>query len=125
MQNGWPAGSSKTRYRSGSGVGLECGLDGGPRGEQPGLGGIQVIDAQLDVGLLTEKTLEHFTMWSARPPACCAWSLAGRMALTERTTRRDIAKLRELGYAVESEPGPWGGYRLRAGSRLPVAGWRR
>lgn len=41
------------------------------------------------------------------------------MAVTDRTVRRDIAKLRELGYAIESEPGPWGGYRLRAGSRVP------
>lgn len=41
------------------------------------------------------------------------------MAVTERTVRRDIASLRELGYGVESDPGPWGGYRLGAGSRVP------
>ncbi|GAA3478113.1 hypothetical protein GCM10018966_026430 [Streptomyces yanii] len=33
--------------------------------------------------------------------------------------RRDIARLRELGYGVESDPAPWGGYRLRAGNRVP------
>ncbi|GGS18694.1 DeoR family transcriptional regulator [Streptomyces humidus] len=41
------------------------------------------------------------------------------MAVAERTVRRDVARLRELGYAVESDPGPWGGYRLRAGNRVP------
>lgn len=41
------------------------------------------------------------------------------MAVTDRTVRRDIARLRELGYGVESDPGPWGGYRLRAGIRVP------
>lgn len=41
------------------------------------------------------------------------------MAVTERTVRRDVARLRELGYGVESDPGPWGGYRLGAGSRVP------
>ncbi|GIH64912.1 helix-turn-helix transcriptional regulator [Microbispora siamensis] len=53
-----------------------------------------------------------------RPSWTCA-ELAQRTAVTERTVRRDIAKLRELGYAVESDPGPWGGYHLRAGSRVP------
>ncbi|CAM5721892.1 hypothetical protein STENM223S_01994 [Streptomyces tendae] len=33
--------------------------------------------------------------------------------------RRDVARLRELGYAVDSDLGPWGGYRLRPGTRTP------
>jgi predicted DNA-binding transcriptional regulator YafY len=41
------------------------------------------------------------------------------MAVTDRTVRRDIARLRELGYGVESDPGPWGGYRLGSGTRIP------
>lgn len=45
--------------------------------------------------------------------------LADRMEVTERTIRRDIAKLRELGYGVESDPGPWGGYRLVRGAKVP------
>ncbi|MYQ82402.1 MULTISPECIES: helix-turn-helix transcriptional regulator [unclassified Streptomyces] len=46
--------------------------------------------------------------------------LAERLYVTERTVRRDIANLRELGYAIDSDPGPWGGYRLSGGSsRLP------
>lgn len=43
------------------------------------------------------------------------------MEVTERTVRRDIARLRELGYGVDSEPGPWGGYRLTGGTQaLPL-----
>jgi predicted DNA-binding transcriptional regulator YafY len=45
--------------------------------------------------------------------------LAGRLGVTPRTLRRDIERLRELGYRVESVPGVAGGYRLEAGSALP------
>lgn len=45
--------------------------------------------------------------------------LAGQLGTTSRTIRRDITRLRELGYAVDAAPGPRGGYRLRAGSALP------
>ena len=39
--------------------------------------------------------------------------------MTPRTLRRDIAKLRSLGYPVHAEPGVAGGYRLGAGAALP------
>jgi predicted DNA-binding transcriptional regulator YafY len=45
--------------------------------------------------------------------------LAGRLGVTPRTLRRDIAKLRSLGYPVDAEPGVAGGYRLGAGAALP------
>ncbi|WP_309128393.1 WYL domain-containing protein [Microbacterium sp.] len=45
--------------------------------------------------------------------------LAARLGVTERTVRRDVDRLRELGYRVESTPGAAGGYRLEAGSALP------
>ncbi|MFF0156922.1 helix-turn-helix transcriptional regulator [Streptomyces sp. NPDC005263] len=64
------------------------------------------------------RLLRLVALLAARPSWTCA-ELAGRMTVTDRTVRRDIAKLRELGYAIESDPGPWGGYRLRAGSRVP------
>ncbi|WP_194421655.1 helix-turn-helix transcriptional regulator [Microbacterium abyssi] len=50
------------------------------------------------------------------------WSgaeLARRLAVTERTVRRDVDRLRDLGYRVESAPGLSGGYRLEAGSAVP------
>ncbi|WP_241238274.1 helix-turn-helix transcriptional regulator [Nocardioides pantholopis] len=45
--------------------------------------------------------------------------LAGRLEVSERTLRRDIDRLRGLGYAVDSVRGVAGGYQLRAGGSLP------
>ncbi|WP_354637466.1 helix-turn-helix transcriptional regulator [Kitasatospora camelliae] len=50
------------------------------------------------------------------------WSgddLADRLDVTARTVRRDIDRLRELGYPILTFKGPAGGYRLDAGSHLP------
>lgn len=45
--------------------------------------------------------------------------LAGRFEVEPRTIRRDIDKLRALGYPVHAARGVAGGYRLGAGARLP------
>jgi predicted DNA-binding transcriptional regulator YafY len=45
--------------------------------------------------------------------------LAERLGVDVRTVRRDIDKLRSLGYPVESAPGVAGGYRLGAGAEMP------
>ncbi|WP_137724168.1 helix-turn-helix transcriptional regulator [Prescottella subtropica] len=45
--------------------------------------------------------------------------LADRLGTTERTVRRDIDRLRELGYPVDATTGRHGGYRLAAGAHLP------
>lgn len=45
--------------------------------------------------------------------------LAARLGVTTRTVRRDIDRLRELGYPVRAIPGPQGGYALGAGTGLP------
>src|SRR5213592_4612279 len=45
--------------------------------------------------------------------------LADRLEVSGRTIRRDVERLRELGYPVESITGPAGGYRLRAGTAMP------
>ncbi|WP_183154684.1 YafY family protein [Streptomyces shenzhenensis] len=45
--------------------------------------------------------------------------LAERLAVSARTVRRDVDRLRELGYPIVASKGPDGGYRLGAGSRLP------
>ena len=45
--------------------------------------------------------------------------LAARLGITPRTVRRDVARLRSLGYPVEAEAGIGGGYRLGPGGRLP------
>jgi len=45
--------------------------------------------------------------------------LAVRLEVSRRTIRRDVERLRELGYPVESLTGPAGGYRLAAGTAMP------
>jgi predicted DNA-binding transcriptional regulator YafY len=45
--------------------------------------------------------------------------LADRLEVGPRTIRRDVDKLRSLGYPVEAAPGVAGGYRLGAGGELP------
>lgn len=45
--------------------------------------------------------------------------LAERLNVTSRTVRRDVDRLRELGYSITAVKGPDGGYRLAAGSELP------
>src|SRR5438270_7934381 len=45
--------------------------------------------------------------------------LGGRLGVGVRTIRRDVDRLRRLGYPVEAAPGVAGGYRLGAGAALP------
>jgi predicted DNA-binding transcriptional regulator YafY len=45
--------------------------------------------------------------------------LAVRLDVSPRTLRRDMDKLRSLGYPVDAVPGTAGGYRLGAGAALP------
>jgi predicted DNA-binding transcriptional regulator YafY len=50
------------------------------------------------------------------------WSgaqLADRMEVSARTLRRDVDRLRDMGYPVEARRGVDGGYQLAAGAALP------
>jgi predicted DNA-binding transcriptional regulator YafY len=50
------------------------------------------------------------------------WSgaeLAERLEVTDRTVRRDVERLRDLGYPVDGTTGTAGGYRLASGRNLP------
>ncbi|WP_067697979.1 helix-turn-helix transcriptional regulator [Nocardia jejuensis] len=47
------------------------------------------------------------------------WQLAERLDVSERTVRRDVERLRDLGYEIRAAKGPDGGYRLDAGAVTP------
>jgi len=52
-------------------------------------------------------------------PGATAGELAAGLGVTERAARRYVGILREAGIPVESARGPYGGYRLGRGTRLP------
>lgn len=56
--------------------------------------------------------LQTYKFWSGG-------ELAARLEISPRTLRRDVDRLRELGYPVDATPGAAGGYRLAAGAHLP------
>lgn len=64
------------------------------------------------------RLLRLLSLLQARPEWAGA-ELAARLEVTPRTVRRDVAKLRGLGYPVYAEPGAAGGYRLVAGTSMP------
>ncbi len=45
--------------------------------------------------------------------------LADRLGVSGRTIRRDVERLRDLGYPVDATTGPAGGYSLHAGTAMP------
>ena len=50
------------------------------------------------------------------------WSgeeLSDRLGVDVRTIRRDVDRLRELGYVIDASAGPGGGYRLGSGTATP------
>ena len=52
-------------------------------------------------------------------PGITAERLADMLGVSERAARRYVAILREAGIPIESVRGPYGGYRLGRGARLP------
>jgi predicted DNA-binding transcriptional regulator YafY len=64
------------------------------------------------------RLLRLLSLLEVRPDWAGA-DLAARLDVTPRTLRRDVQKLRSLGYPVYAAPGVAGGYRLGAGAALP------
>jgi predicted DNA-binding transcriptional regulator YafY len=50
--------------------------------------------------------------WSGR-------ELASRLGVDRRTVRRDVGRLRDLGYTVRASAGVGGGYEFGAGASMP------
>jgi len=67
----------------------------------------------------TAARLLHLLSLLQRRPDWSGRQLADQLAVTTRTVRRDVDRLRNLGYPVESNPGAGGGYRLGVGAALP------
>lgn len=66
----------------------------------------------------TARTLRLLSLLQARR----FWpgsELAERLAVSRRTLRRDVGRLRELGYPVDATPGAAGGYQLATGGDVP------
>jgi predicted DNA-binding transcriptional regulator YafY len=66
----------------------------------------------------TARALRALDILQARP-GVTASELAERLGVTERAARRYVAILREADIPVQSTRGPYGGYRLGTGLRLP------
>jgi predicted DNA-binding transcriptional regulator YafY len=66
----------------------------------------------------TARALRVIEILQARP-GVTADELAAGLGVTERAARRYVGILREAGIPVESARGPYGGYRLGRGTRLP------
>ena len=64
------------------------------------------------------RLLRLLSLLQARPE-WAGGDLADRLGVTARTVRRDVARLRSLGYPVHAAAGVAGGYRLGAGASLP------
>jgi predicted DNA-binding transcriptional regulator YafY len=64
------------------------------------------------------RLLELLGLLQSRP-VLTGPELVTRLRVTDRTLRKDIARLRELGYPVDAVRGPGGGYRLGTGGQLP------
>jgi predicted DNA-binding transcriptional regulator YafY len=66
----------------------------------------------------TERVLRLLALLQLRP-SWTASSLAAELGVTDRSVRRDVERLRALGYPVVATAGVGGGYQLGAGTRLP------
>ena len=54
-----------------------------------------------------------------RRPAWSGPELSAALGVDARTVRRDVERLRNLGYQVDASPGTGGGYRLGVGAQVP------
>ena len=78
---------------------------------------VRMVDETAGVLDTSARLLRLLSLLQTRPD----WSgpeLADRLGVTTRTVRRDVTRLRDLGYPVMAAPGPFGGYQLGSGGRF-------
>lgn len=76
------------------------------------------IESWREMSTTTARILQLLSLLQTRR----AWTgpeLMTRLEVSERTLRRDIERLRDLGYQVRATTGPTGGYQLEAGADIP------
>ncbi|NIH77828.1 helix-turn-helix transcriptional regulator [Amycolatopsis viridis] len=72
----------------------------------------------MSVEATTERVLRLLALLQRRPSWTAA-ELAAELGVTDRCVRRDVERLRAVGYPVHATAGVGGGYQLGAGTRLP------
>ncbi|NKY85528.1 helix-turn-helix transcriptional regulator [Nocardia veterana] len=72
----------------------------------------------MTVEATTERVLRLLALLQRRPSWTAA-ELAAELGVTDRSVRRDVERLRAIGYPVHATAGVGGGYQLGAGTRLP------
>ena len=123
--------SAPPRRRSGGGGGRGRRRWSGQGAWGPPSGGGYLLTVRRVPDRSGPQLWEPWWQWSPRP-ACCACSTCSLPARggparswpsgsrsRERTLRRDVTRLRGLGYPIEGTTGPYGGYRLGAAGHLP------
>lgn len=79
---------------------------------------VRISRQNTSVQSASARLLELLSLLQTRPQ----WNapeLAERLGITERTVRRDVTRLRQLGYPVVADAGRAGGYQLGRGGALP------
>lgn len=71
-----------------------------------------LVESPSSRALLLLSLLQTGRAWTAA-------DLAQRLDIADRTVRRDVARLRYLGYDIRSVPGPGGTYRLVPSVKIP------
>ncbi|WP_115944799.1 helix-turn-helix transcriptional regulator [Amycolatopsis thermalba] len=72
----------------------------------------------MSVEATVERVLRLLALLQRRPSWTAA-ELAAELGVTDRSVRRDVERLRAVGYPVQATAGVGGGYQLGAGTRLP------